>query len=292
VLGRIDPPEKLVPSFVDVRVEWTVAGGVDQIGAVLDPQDAIDELYEGNNAAWLELAEAKTSQPVKKFIQHDPALQPSIANVTRTDLSRYDVPFRGGIKLDGVIDGQEWRGVEVFDFMPHAADQPLKKGTRMQIAYDDEALYIALRCEEPDLHLLDTSLPRIDDIYYNDGFEIFLDPGAKVWRYWQFTFDTVPHKFQTLARNRYAPKAAWDVAIAQGDKEWSAEVRFPFSSFDVEPPRPGSRWRMNAMRFTTTFRDPDNPDRRINERSHFSPKGKLHHHHQPELFGNLYFQAE
>ena len=46
---------------------------------------------------------------------------------------------------------------------------------------------------------------------------------------------------------------------------------------------------MNVMRFTTTFRDPDEPSRRINERSHFSPKGKLHHHHQPKLFGDLYF---
>ena len=32
------------------------------------------------------------------------------------------------------------------------------------------------------------------------GFEIFLDPGAQVWRYWQFVFDTVPHVFMTVSR--------------------------------------------------------------------------------------------
>ncbi len=288
-LDRLDPPQRLMPSFAGVSFEWRVAEGVHEIGALLDPHDAVDELYENNNAAWVELSEAKPSQPVKRVIQHGPVVKPSLRDVTRTDLSRYDVRFRRGIKVDGLIGKREWHGIEPFEFLAHADGGRPKKRTWMKMAYDGNALYVAMRCEEPDLELLDTSLPRIDDIYYNDGFEIFLDPASQVWRYWQFTFDTVPHKFQTLSRNRYAPKALWHVAVAKGDGEWTAEVRFPFSSFDVDPPEPGSRWRMNAMRFTTTFRDPANPDRRIFERSHFSPKGKLHHHHKPELFGDLYF---
>jgi hypothetical protein len=47
---------------------------------------------------------------------------------------------------------------------------------------------------------------------------------------------------------------------------------------------------MNVMRFTTTIRDPEDPQREIKERSHFSPRGTLHLHHQPELFGDLYFE--
>ena len=49
---------------------------------------------------------------------------------------------------------------------------------------------------------------------------------------------------------------------------------------------------MNAMRFTTTFRDPEHPQAKIAERSHFSPLGRLHGHHTPELFGDLYFGAK
>ncbi len=292
VLDRIDPPQRLAPSFVDVPIAWTVAGGVETIGAVIDRHDAIDELYEHNNAAWAKLAELKTSQRQKRFVQHGPAVKPSLADVDPTKLSRYDVPFRSGIKLDGVIDEREWQGIEPFELIAHDPSRPLRKRSWMQVAYDNEALYLALRCDEPDMNLLKTDLPRIDDIYYNDGFEIFLDPGAQVWRYWQFCFDTVPHKFQTLTRNRYAPKAAWDVAIRKADKMWSAEVRFPFSSFDAEPPKAGARWRMNVMRYTTTFRDPENPQARHSERSHFSPKGKLHHHHKPEIFGDLYFKPK
>lgn len=60
----------------------------------------------------------------------------------------------------------------------------------------------------------------------------------------------------------------------------------------VSPPKAGDRWRMNAMRFTTTFRDPEHPQARMAERSHFSPRGTLHGHHTPELFGDLYFGAK
>ena len=44
-----------------------------------------------------------------------------------------------------------------------------------------------------------------------------------------------------------AYRAAWDVAIGKGDKTWSAEIRFPFSSFDVQPPKSGSRWNGSRM---------------------------------------------
>jgi hypothetical protein len=288
-IDRIDAPQKLVPSMTDATIRWTVSADIVRIGAQLDPSDVIDELYEGNNMAWIALAEARSTQPVKESRRVPPASRPSLKDVTRTDLSRYDVPFRAGITVDGEIGSSEWHDVPVFDLIPHAENRPLAKATQMRVAYDDEALYLALDCEEPDPGMLDTDLSRIDDIYYNDGFEIFLDPGAQVWRYWQFVFDTVPHQFQTLARNRYARQAPWDVAVNVGDDRYMAEVRFPFSSFDVDPPKPGSRWRMNVMRYTTTLPHPDDPQRRTSERSHFSPQGKLHLHHTPELFGDLYF---
>jgi hypothetical protein len=193
--------------------------------------------------------------------------------------------------VDGRLEAEDWEGIPQFDFIPHSKKQPLKKRTWMRIAYDEEALYIGLRCEEPNLDWLDTNLPRWEDIYYKDGFEIFLDPGAEVWRYWQFVFDTVPHQFQTQTRNAYAKKAAWQVAIGKGTNEWTAEVRFPFSEFDAPPPKEGTRWRLNIMRDATTFRDADNPGAKPAERSHFSPRGPLHNHHAPELFGDLYFGA-
>ncbi|NLE61035.1 MAG: hypothetical protein GX616_22030 [Planctomycetes bacterium] len=290
-LDRIDAPQRLVPSFADVKVPWIVAEGVSTIGVRLDPEDTIDELYEGNNEVWAALADLATSQRAKKYVAHEPATRPSLADVKADNLSRYDVPFRAGIKLDGVIGEQEWRDIAEFAFIPHG-DKPLKKRTWMRVAYDEQALCLAFRCEEPDMQWLDTDLPRMEDIYYKDGFEIFLDPGAQVWRYWQFCFDTVPHVFQTLSRNAYAKQADWQVKVHKADKDWSAEVRFPFTAFDVPPPKAGERWRMNAMRFTTTFRDPEHPQAKIAERSHFSPLGRLHGHHTPELFGDLYFGAK
>lgn len=290
-LDQIDPPKALVPSFVDVKLPWTVAEGVREIGVRLDPEDTVDELYEGNNEVWAALADLATSQRAKQYVAHPPATKPSLADVKADNLSRYDVPFRTGIRLDGIIDDQEWQGVTEFAFIPHA-DKPLKKRTWMRVAYDEQALYLALRCEEPDMQWLDADLPRMEDIYYKDGFEIFLDPGARVWRYWQFCFDTVPHMFQTLSRNQYAKKAEWQVKVHKGERDWSAEVRFPFSEFDVPPAKAGDRWRMNVMRYTTTFRDSQHPQAKIAERSHFSPRGRLHGHHTPELFGDLYFQAK
>jgi hypothetical protein len=289
-LDRIDAPAKLQPSFVDVKISPPSDLPADTIEVVLDPADQVDELYEGNNTARVALADMKSTQREKRFAQHEPARKMTLADVKPAGQSRYDVPYRTGIELDGRITSAEWDSVPVFDFIPHSKEAPLKKRSWMQIVYDQEAMYIALRCEEPDMGWLDTDLKRMEDIYYKDGFEIFVDPGAKVWRYWQFCFDTVPHKFQTLTRNQYAKKAAWDVAIHKSEKEWSAEVRLPFGSFDVPSPRAGDRWRMNVMRYTTTFRDPQKPDRKISERSHFSPQGPLHGHHTPELFGDLYFQ--
>lgn len=289
---RIDPPAKLRPSFLDVMLKLTCPADTDSLLVSIDPLDVIDELYEGNNRVSVDICDLKTSQPVKKIVQHEPVKRASLADVDPDKCSRYDAPFGAGIKVDGLIGEAGWADVPVFELLPNPKTR-LEKRTWMQAAYDDEALYLALRCEEPDPDRLDTDLPNTGKIYYNDGFEIFIDPGCDVWRYWQFVFDTALHKLQIMTRNQYARKVPWDVAVHVGEREWTAELRFPldaFVSWGIEPPKPGSRWRMNVNRFTTTLRDPAEPDRRRSERSHFSPKGRLQSHHEPKLWGDVYFK--
>lgn len=294
-VDALDPPQQCVPSWRDVIFSWRVppalAARIDEVTlrADLDPRGGVDELFEGNNSASAPLVTLAAEQPTKRFVQYPPARRPSLEDVTRQDLATYVVHQTEGIVIDGTVEEAAWTAAPPFAFVAHADGKTPKKQTTMRAVYDRSALYMAFVCEEPDMALIDTDLKDIHEIYYKDGFELFVDPGAEVWRYWQFVFDTVPRQFQTLTRNEYAPKAAWEVAIAKGASAWSAEVRFPFASFGRTTPVPGERWRFNAMRYTTTFTDPERPGKRKAERSHFSPLGPLHLHHEPELFGDLWF---
>ena len=73
------------------------------------------------------------------------------------------------------------------------------------MAYDDEALYVAVHCHEPDVDKIKDDLTR-NSIYYNDSIEIFIDHLSEVWLYHQFVFDT---KLRTLQALTIANRAAY-----------------------------------------------------------------------------------
>lgn len=286
-VGRLAPPIKCDPSYLERSVACTIPAGCEAIGVALDPDDRVDEIYEGNNVAWVSVDEVQTAWRDKQYGYYGPEKRPSIANVDESELSNYVAPKITNIVLDGRIEEDEWQAAEPFRLLANKGAK-LTKPVDMRMAYDDEALYVAVRCHEPDVDKIKDTLTG-NSIYYNDSIEIFIDHLSEVWLYHQFVFDTKMRTLQADIVNRHATPLPWDPKVYKGDDFWSAEVKFPFASFDVPTPKPGSRWRINVMKFTTTLTNPEHPTWQTTERSHFSPKGNLPYYHIPEVFGNVWF---
>jgi hypothetical protein len=286
-IGWLAPPVKCTPSYVERSVEWTVPDGCEAIGVSLDPDHRVDEIYEGNNVAWVSLDEVQTAWHDKQYGYYGPEKRPTLADVDEDKVSNYVAPKVAGIAMDGRLDDDAWRAAEPFRLIANE-NARYTKPVDMRMAYDDQALYVGLYCQEPDLDKIKDNLTGTS-IYYNDSVEIFIDHLSQVWLYHQFVFDTKMRTLQADIVNLHATPLAWEPEVYKGPDFWSAEVRFPFQSFGVPTPKPGSRWRIDVMKFTTTVTNPEHPTWQATERSHFSPKGNLSYYHQPNLFGNVWF---
>ena len=99
---------------------------------------------------------------------------------------------------------------------------------------------------------------RDDNLYENDVAELFLDPEGDGKWYYEFEvsprgviFDALfPSHRKNLPQSRQwnAPNMIAAAKISEG--QWQAEMKIPFSDLSKtsEPPKVGTKWRMNLYR--------------------------------------------
>jgi hypothetical protein len=123
------------------------------------------------------------------------------------------------------------------------------KQTDVWACWDDEALYVAMSCEEPDAPLIKPTVPDGGPAWLDDGVEIFIQPGASRHVY-QFVI--------TAGGARGSGEVLPDLAQVQvGTKiehdAYSVEARIPYSILGARP-AVGDRWRGNFCRNIFTKR--------------------------------------
>src|SRR5690606_13107611 len=225
------------------------------------------------------------------------------------------------IIIDGRDNEASWEKVSWSeDFIDIEGDRTPKYKTNMKMLWDDEYLYFFAKMEEP--HVWATLKERDTVIFYNNDFEIFIDPDGDTHNYYEFEMNahnTLWDLFLTKPyRNGGKVIDSWDIQGVKSavdirgtlndptdiDEGWTVEIALPWKVIteaakeDKVPVN--DFWRLNFSRVNWNFdltngrysRKKDANGKFLPEYNWvWSPQGVINMH-EPEHWGYVYFSSE
>lgn len=225
------------------------------------------------------------------------------------------------ISIDGKANEASWKNTAYSaDFIDIEGDRTPKYRTNVKMIWDDSYLYFFAKMEEP--HVWATLKQRDTVIFYNNDFEIFIDPDGDTHNYMEFEMNALNTIWDLFLVKPYREPAPvidnWDInglisAVnidgtlndpSDKDKSWSVEIAIPWkvlmeaNSHDHIPR--GEFWRINFSRVNWDFeldkgvysRKKDNTGKFMPEYNWvWSPQGVINMH-EPEHWGYVYFSPK
>ncbi|MEN7549634.1 carbohydrate-binding family 9-like protein [Rapidithrix thailandica] len=251
-----------------------------------------------------------------------PAMQPKLPFNPRQYLC-YKTPYE--LTIDGKMDEDIWEKTpwteDFEDIEGHLKPKPLYR-TRTKMLWDENYLYVAAELEEP--HIWANITERDAIMYFNNDFEIFIDPDGDTHLYYEFEYNAYATRWDLILVKPYRDGGpymnAWDVRgmlVATHldgtinhpndvDKSWSIEVALPWELLkEANPnrkiPKPGDQWRINFSRVQWQHEiidgnykkkvDPETGKRLPEYNWVWSPQGVINMHY-PEMWGFLQFSGK
>jgi hypothetical protein len=155
--------------------------------------------------------------------------------------------------IDGRLDDAAWQGAALLE--PLVQVEPVEGGepserTEVRVAFDDDALYLAVRCldADPDA-VVAKGMRRDGDLSGDDQVGVLLGPWHDHRNGYLFATNPNGARFDALVENNRALRVEWDGiwrARARRDAEgWSAELAIPWKTLSFEP---GRAWDFNVER--------------------------------------------
>lgn len=165
-------------------------------------------------------------------------------------------------KIDGVLDDEAWRlirGSEVFtQKFPDEGRAPSER-TRVSIAYDDAAVYVAFECHQTSSPLV-RRLARRDRQVESDAVSISLDTkrdGKSAFEFWVNAAGVLADSIRfndTDASSDWDEN--WDARVALTSDGWSAELVIPLRILRYAS-APEQEWGMEVRRFVSARQETD-----------------------------------
>ena len=140
--------------------------------------------------------------------------------------------------------------------------------TRTKMVWDDQYLYIAAELQEP--HVWGNLKNHDEVVFYDNDFEIFLDPDNNGHQYFEIEVNALNTIFDLFLSKPYRSNSgaliSWDAKGLKSavkvngtlnnpkdtDKGWNVEMAIPFSSVSMgnftNVPEEGGLWRINFSR--------------------------------------------
>ncbi|MGQ9730486.1 MAG: sugar-binding protein [Candidatus Zipacnadales bacterium] len=156
--------------------------------------------------------------------------------------------------IDGDLDDQAWQSATVLEpFLPNLrATDPNPELTQALVTYDAEALYIAIRCREPQPQALKiVGEKRDDQVWLGESVDVFLQPVDETPAYYHFIVN--PHAIVWDAKAgtgtedlSYNPD--WSRATQIREAEWTVEIAIPWSALNFTSPQPNVILKANLCR--------------------------------------------
>ncbi|WP_339207304.1 carbohydrate-binding family 9-like protein [Paenibacillus sp. FSL K6-3182] len=227
--------------------------------------------------------------------------------------------------LDGRVDKPFWSAADwTDDFVDIEGDLRPKpaKQTRVKMLWDDNYFYFAAELIEDEIWA--TLTERDSVIFYDNDFEIFIDPDGDSHNYYEFEINALNTVWDLLLVKPYRdggpPINGWDISGLQtavhidgelnrpeaANRKWSIEVAMPWSSLrecapEGRAPVNGEFWRVNFSRVEWRVEVKDGEYRKIinpdtgksypEDNWVWSPMGLINMHY-PELWGYVMFAGE
>ncbi|WP_028609419.1 carbohydrate-binding family 9-like protein [Paenibacillus harenae] len=224
--------------------------------------------------------------------------------------------------LDGRLDKPFWAAADWTDeFVDIEGDRRPKpaKRTRVKMLWDDDYFYFAAELIEDQIWA--TLTERDSVIFYDNDFEIFIDPDGDSHQYYEFEINALNTVWDLLLVKPYRdggpPVNGWDMnglrtAVhidgelnkpGAANRMWSVEVAMPWSSLrecaaEARPPAPGEFWRVNFSRVEWRVEAAGGEYRKVinsdtgkpypEDNWVWSPMGLVNMHY-PELWGYVLF---
>lgn len=228
--------------------------------------------------------------------------------------------------IDGDINDDVWKlapwtinfnDISGADFSKPTYD------TRIKLLWDDSTLYIAAYLQEP--HLWATITENESIIFYDNDFEVFIDPDGDNHNYFELEFNAFntiwdlflqrPYRDVVKADNSWnckslksAVKLYGSINNPQGEKDsaWTIEIAIPFSSlshyisddsleyYSTVLPKVGAQWRMNFSRVQWDITHNNKEYIKLDKPEHnwvWSPQWEINMH-MPEYWGYIDFIDE
>mgnify|MGYP001169017485 CR=1 FL=1 len=162
--------------------------------------------------------------------------------------------------LDGRIDSKEWAlaGFGGFEFKAAVANR-----TSVLALYDQENLYFAFRCREPNVKKIvalhgpgkaGKYAPNENGdcpSYYDDSIEIFISPDKRQEVIYQFIANTIGGHMDIRydpPKSDQAYTSGFRSAAQKGIGEWSIEFAVPLEAIGLKNVQPGRSIRLNFGR--------------------------------------------
>lgn len=244
--------------------------------------------------------------------QDGPVLVPRTYEVHHADTS---------IIIDGKGDEEAWIRAEFSAaFIDIEGEKSPPYSTRMKMLWDDEFLYFYAEMEEP--HVWGTLKQRDTVIFYNNDFEIFIDPDGDTHEYYEFEMNALNTVWDLLLvkpyRNGGAVVDNWDIhglrsAVhiegtlndpSDTDRGWSVEVAIPWEALaeaaHMPVPPSGAFWRVNFSRVNWDFQlEAGRYSRKKDDQGRYAPEynwvwspQQVINMHEPERWGYVYFKPK
>ena len=156
--------------------------------------------------------------------------------------------------IDGVLDDEAWQVAPLhLDFTqkdPIDGAAPTER-TTFQIAYDDEAIYVAATCFDSEPDKIISRLARRDDWGVRDEFNINLDPHHDHQTGYFFVVGPSGYMGDGIGFNDGANDDSWDgvwqARTSIHDQGWNVEMKIPYHVLRFSP-KERYTWGINVFR--------------------------------------------
>ena len=231
------------------------------------------------------------------------------------------VAYRASLPLtiDGRLDEPSWQSAPwTEDFVDIEGDvRPLPRyRTRAKMLWDDTYLYIGAEVDDP--HVWATLTKRDTVIFYDNDFEVFIDPNGDSHEYYEFEMNALNTVWDLFLPKPYKDSGSavdsWNIAglktavhvrgtinnPGDTDSGWTAEIAMPWAALSQyahrpAPPLDGDQWRINFSRVEWLTDIVDGKYRKVPGRREdnwvWSPQWVVDMH-RPERWGYLQFSTQ
>lgn len=226
------------------------------------------------------------------------------------------------IIIDGKADEAVWKKAKwTNNFIDIEGDKTPTYQTNVKMLWDDKYYYIFAEMKEP--HVWGDITQRDAVIFYNNDFEVFIDPNGDTHNYYELEINALNTIWDLFLTKPYGMPGSkvlnnWDYSDLKSainiegtlnnpndiDKGWTLEIAIPFKDFGrsrkINNIPSNQFYRVNFSRVNWDF-DLKNGkySRKKDKRGKFlpeynwvwSPMGVINMH-KPEKWGYVYFSSE